>query len=121
MVQVSARVGSHKSVKGVGVDLLVGGSHGKCIMDDGACFRTSRVPDVCSGWLPAKSDNLVCRRDRSCRSDCKRDSGSCGFGVKPRVWTLFGMGDGLILMVLCGEGVRIFIKDLPRYSHKAYI
>ena len=34
MVQVSARVGSHKSVKRVGVALLMGGSHGKRIADD---------------------------------------------------------------------------------------
>ena len=34
MVQVSARVGSHKIVKRVGVDLLMGDSHGKYIADD---------------------------------------------------------------------------------------
>lgn len=35
MVQVSARVGSHKSVERVGVDLLMVNSHGKYIADDG--------------------------------------------------------------------------------------
>ena len=35
MVQVSARVGSHKIVKRVGVDLLMANSHGKYIADDG--------------------------------------------------------------------------------------
>jgi len=35
MVQVSARVGSHKSVERVGVDLLMVNSRGKYIADDG--------------------------------------------------------------------------------------
>ena len=35
MVQVQARVGSHKSVERVGADLLMANSHGKYTADDG--------------------------------------------------------------------------------------
>ena len=45
MVQVSARVGSHKSDKRVGVDRLMGGSHGKYIADDtGLAFARVGFP-----------------------------------------------------------------------------
>ena len=45
MVQVQARVGSHKYVKRVGVDLLMANSHGKYIEDDeGLAFARVGFP-----------------------------------------------------------------------------
>ncbi|KAF5416076.1 MAG: hypothetical protein C5S48_03925 [Candidatus Methanogaster sp.] len=109
----------HEAIKRVGVDLVMGNSQAKYIGDDEKiAFARIGFPVQDLGWLPAKSDHRVRRRNQPRGPDYERDSGSCGFGVNARHCSGWGMS---ILAVLCGECVRIFIKDLPGYSRKAYI
>jgi len=69
----------HEAVKAVGVDLLMVNLQRKYIADgEGLAFARVGFPVQDLGWLPAKSDHRVWRRDRSCRSDHERDSVSCG-------------------------------------------
>jgi hypothetical protein len=97
MVQVSARVGSHKSVKRVGADLLMADSHGKYIADD-AGLAFARVGFlVMIGWDTGeeRSSGMAAGSILSIGSPTR-------FWImrtRSRVWALFGMG-ALILTVL---------------------
>jgi nitrogenase molybdenum-iron protein alpha/beta subunit len=98
MVQVSVRVGSHKYVKRVGVDLLMVNSRGKYIVDDdGLVFTRVGFPVYDRVGYRRRAIiwhgdgiNLV---DRITNAILER-------GTRSKVQVLFGMGDGLILAVL---------------------
>ncbi|MEA1895568.1 MAG: nitrogenase component 1 [Euryarchaeota archaeon] len=67
MMQVSVRIGFHKSVKRVGVDLVMGSSHGTYIADDeGVAFVRVGFPAYGQVECQRRVINGVWWRDRSC-------------------------------------------------------
>ncbi len=113
MMQVSARVGPHKSVKRVGVDLVMGNSHGtSSLMTRGSPSHGSG--SYCVIWLDTSEE----------RSSGTAAGSILSIGLRTRFWimrirrecmALFGMGV-LILAVLCGVGCEYFYKMLCQNS-----
>jgi len=78
MVQVSARVGSHKSIKRVGVDLLMVNSHRSTSQMMGLAFARVGFPVYDRVGYQRRAIIEYGGGINDCRSDHQHDFGSCG-------------------------------------------